>query len=84
MVINYNKLSQGCIILLLGMIYADYQNYTDVKTCKDARKLYKAYKTGLKHLTTDNRLYFDPLAVFPQYFSDADRTEAEEIFWSTF
>ena len=82
--IQWKKQPQEVTILLCAMIYCSLEAYTGIKSCPDARKLYRAYKQGLKALTPDNRAYFDPFAVMPAYFSDEARREADRIFWGNF
>ena len=88
MIINYRKLSQQTIIYLLAMIGINYQDYKTQKiaTCPDAQRLKRAYQTGLKYLSNDNRYYFDPLAVTrPQTEEEqAAGREADRIFYGTF
>lgn len=88
MIINYRKLSQQTIIYLLAMIYLSYDDYKTQKiaTCPDAQRLKRAYQTGLKYLSNDNRYYFDPLAVTrPQTEEEqAAGQEADRLFWENF
>lgn len=82
--IQWKKQPQEVVILLCGMLAILYEDYKGIKTCPEARRIYRAYKQGLKALTPDNRGYFDPHAVFPEYYSDEARTEADRIFWENF
>lgn len=88
MIINYRKLSQQTIIYLLAMISISYQDYKTQKIagCPDAQKLKRAYNTGLKYLSSDNRAYFDPLAVTRPTTEEEERAgrEADRLFWENF
>lgn len=88
MIINYRKLNQQTIIYLLAMIGISYQDYKSQKIagCPDAQKLKRAYKTGLKYLSPDNRYYFDPLAVMRPTTPEEHEAgqEADRLFWETF
>lgn len=82
--IHWKKQPQEVTILLCGMLGILYADYTGMKDSPDARRIYRAYRQGLKALTPDNRAYFDPFAVMPAYFSDEARREADRIFWENF
>lgn len=88
MIINYRKLNQQTIIYLLAMIYLSYDDYKSQKIagCPDAQKLKRAYQTGLKYLSNDNRFYFDPWAVMRPTTPEEHEAgqEADRIFWETF
>ena len=88
MIINYRKLNQLTIIYLLAMIYLSYDDYKSQKIagCPDAQRLKRAYKTGLKYLSNENRYYFDPLAVTRPSTEEeqAAGREADRIFYGTF
>ena len=88
MIINYRKLNQLTIIYLLAMIYLSYDDYKSQKIagCPDAQRLKRAYKTGLKYLSNENRYYFDPLAVTRPSTEEeqAAGREADRIFWENF
>lgn len=82
--IQWKKQPQEVIILLCGMLGILYAEYKGMKSCPDARKIYRAYKRGLNAMSLENRAYFDPFAVMPAYFSDEARREADRIFWENF
>lgn len=82
--IQWKKQPQEVLILLCGMLGIHYADYAGMKSCPDARKLYRAYRQGLKALTPENRFYFDPFAVMPMYYSDEARREADRIFYEHF
>ena len=82
--IHWKKQSQEVVILLCGMLGILYEDYKGIKTCPDARRIYRAYRQGLKALTPENRFYFDPQAVMPADYTDEARTEADRIFWENF
>lgn len=82
--IQWKKQPQEVVILLCGMLGILYEDYKGVKTCPDARRIYNAYRQGLKAMTPENRAYFDPFAVMPMYYSDEARREADRIFWQNF
>lgn len=88
MIINYRKLNQLTIIYLLAMIYLSYDDYKTQKIagCPDAQKLRRAYNTGLKYLSSDNRAYFDPLAVTRPTTPEEHEAgqEADRLFWENF
>ena len=88
MIINYRKLSQQTIIYLLAMIYLSYDDYKSQKiaTCPDAQKLIRAYKTGLKYLSSDNLAYFDPFSIMRPSTEEEQQAgrEADRIFYGTF
>lgn len=88
MIINYRKLNQQTIIYLLAMIGICYQDYKTQKIagCPDAQKLKRAYKTGLKYLSNDNRYYFDCYSVMRATTEEELRAseEADRIFYGTF
>lgn len=82
--IHWKRQPQEVVILLCAMVYAGYDLYAGMKSCRDARRFYRAYRQGLKALTPENRAYFDPEAVIPAYYSDEARREADRIFWENF
>lgn len=82
--IHWKRQPQEVVILLCAMVYAGYDLYAGMKSCRDARRFYRAYRQGLKALTPENRGYFDPEAVIPMYYSDEARREADRIFWENF
>lgn len=88
MIINYRKLSQQTIIYLLAMIYLSYDDYKTQKIagCPDAQRLKRAYKTGLKYLSNDNRFYFDCYSVMRANTEEELKAseEADRIFYGTF
>ena len=88
MIINYRKLSQQTIIYLIAMIGLTYDHYREQKACKcaDAQKLKRAFKTGLKYLSSDNRAYFDCYSVMRASTEEELRAseEADRIFWENF
>lgn len=82
--IHWKKQPQEVIILLCAMVYAGYDLYAGMKSCRDARRFYRAYKRGLNAMTPENRAYFDPFAVMPADYTDEARREADRIFWQNF
>ena len=82
--IQWKKQPQEVLILLCGMLGILYEDYKGIKTCPDARRIYRAYRQGLKAITPENRFYFDPQAVMPADYTDEARTEADRIFWENF
>lgn len=88
MIINYRKLSQQTIIYLLAMIGLTYEHYREQKACNcaDAQKLKRAFKTGLKYLSSDTRAYFDCYSVMRASTEEELRAseEADRIFYGTF
>lgn len=88
MIINYRKLNQQTIIYLLAMIGICYQDYKTQKIagCPDAQKMRRAYNTGLKYLSSDNRHYFDCYSVMRATTEEELRAseEADRIFYGTF
>lgn len=82
--IHWKKQPQEITILLCAMLYAYYESYSGMKDSPDARRIYRAYRQGLKALTPENRAYFDPEAVIPAYYTDEARREADRIFWANF
>lgn len=88
MIINYRKLSQQTIIYLLTMIGLTYEHYREQKACNcaDAKKLRRAFKTGLKYLSSDNRAYFDCYSVMRATTEEELKAseEADHIFYETF
>ena len=82
--IHWKKQPQEVIILLCAMVYAGYDLYAGMKSCRDARRFYRAYRQGLKALTPENRAYFDPFAVMRDDYTDEARREADRIFWQNF
>lgn len=82
--IQWKKQPQEVVILLCGMLGILYADYAGMKRSPDARRIYRAYRQGLKALTPENRFYFDPEAVIPEYYSDEARREADRIFWENF
>lgn len=88
MIINYRKLSQQTIIYLLAIIGLTYDHYREQKACScaDAQKLKRAFKTGLKYLSSDNRYYFDCYSVMRASTEEELKAseEADRIFYGTF
>ena len=82
--IHWKKQSQEVTILLCAMLGILYADYAGMKDSPDARRIYRAYKQGLKAMTPENRFYFDPQAVMPADYSDEARAEADRIFWENF
>lgn len=82
--IHWRKQPQEVTILLCAMIYANLEMYSGVKSCPDARKLYRAYRQGLNALTPENRFYFEPWAVMPRDYPAEARREADRIFYEHF
>lgn len=82
--IQWKKQPQEVTILLCAMLYAGYNLYTGAKSCRDARRFYRAYKRGLNAMKPENRFYFDPYAVLPTDYGTEARAEADRIFWENF
>lgn len=82
--IQWKKQPQEVLILLCGMLGILYADYAGMKRSPDARRIYRAYRQGLNAMTPENRAYFDPETVFPAYYSDEARREADRIFWENF
>ena len=82
--IQWKKQPQEVVILLCAMVYTGYELYTGMKSCRDARRFYRAYRQGLKAMTPENRFYFDPYSVLPTDYSTEARAEADRIFWANF
>lgn len=88
--IDWNNLEYRTRIYLLAMIGIDYQNYEDMDAtnCEDAKKLDREYKIGLRSLTLDDRVYFNPFEVMRPNPSDNEGircgSEAESIFYENF
>ena len=82
--IQWKKQPQEVLILLCAMLGILYDGQKGMKDSPDARRIYRAYKQGLKALTPENRAYFDPFAVMLAYFRDEHRREADRIFYANF
>lgn len=82
--IQWKRQPQEVTILLCGMLGILYANYAGMKRSPDARRIYRAYRQGLKAMKPETRFYFDPEAVIPAYYSDEARREADRIFWENF
>lgn len=82
--IQWRKQTQEVTILLCAMLYAYYEAYAGMKDSPDARRIYRAYRQGLKALTPENRFYFAPWAVMPTDYPAEARTEADRIFNENF
>ena len=82
--IQWKKQPQEVVILLCAMLGVHYDDYKGFKSCPDARRIYRAYRQGLKAMKPEIRFYFDPLAVMPRDYPDEARREADRIFWQHF
>lgn len=82
--IQWKRQSQEVLILLCAMLAIYYDAYKGMKSCPDARRIYRAYRQGLNAMSPENRFYFEPYTVMPMYYSDEARTEADRIFNENF
>ena len=82
--IQWKRQPQEVTILLCAMLYAYYREYSGMKDTPDARRIYRAYKQGLKAMKPETRYYFHGDEIDPRYYSDEARREADRIFWSNF
>lgn len=82
--IQWKKQPQEVTILLCAMLGIRYADYIGRRSCPDARRIYRAYKRGLKAMKLENRAYFDPWTVMPANYTDEARAEANRIFWENF
>lgn len=82
--IQWKKQPQEVTILLCAMLYAGYNLYVGMKSCRDARRFYRAYKRGLNAMTPETRYYFHGDEIDPRCYSDEARREADRIFWQNF
>lgn len=82
--IQWKRQPQEVTILLCAMLGIYYDSYKGMKDSPDARRIYRAYKQGLKAMKPEIRFYFDPLAVMPRDYPDDARREADRIFYANF
>ena len=82
--IQWKKQPQEVVILLCALVYAGYDLYAGMKSCRDARRFYRAYRQGLKAMSPETRYYFHGDEIDPRYYSDEARREADRIFWENF
>ena len=82
--IHWKKQPQEVTILLCAMLHIAYKDYAGMKACPDARRIYRAYRQGLKAMNPENRYYFHGDEIDPRYYSDEARREADRIFWENF
>ena len=82
--IQWKKQPQDVIILLCAMLGIHYEDYAGIKSCPDARRIYRAYKQGLKAMSPETRYYFHGDEIDPRYYSEEARREADRIFYENF